>query len=924
MALYEVYTFGGGDALDATFHMVNSVLGTDTYTTAIKISLGFGFIWVLLNTAFKGKFGGVSQWLIAYMVIFNVLFVPKANIVIVDRIDKGLTTSAISDVPWGLAYFAHISSKVGDVITRTMELASSLPNDLNYHQNGALFGSTLVERAGQFKIVDPEFSESINSFVKQCVFYDLMNGIYTMEDLFNAPDVWKFLSEHRGSPYRAFSLNGQYITCREGVNQLSTLWSTQIDKAATVYGQRFFRRLDGPNAKAQLLATLPTSYQYIAGVSEDAGNLMRQNMMINAFEAAVSSAGAEVDANAAITNYVQTRADTQANSAYKATARQASKFVPLLRVVFECLYYGAFPLLLLAAMLPIGASILRNYFLAFVWIQSWGPLYAVLNILMTLEARGKSIAASSLLNDSHALTILTKTGIETINADIATLAGYLSISIPFIAAGIAKGASAFTHLAGSILSVAQGAASRAAEEGTTGNINFGNSTQGVHAYNNTSANQIRTSGSLDVGSMSQSMGDGSMLTYTPDGRAVLNARGAHSDLPGASIDLNQSRNQAFSREASNLENLSQDQSIQSREALASAYAKTLNFDQHRGLSQGSSEAFRTSEQTAHSQEAALLREHAESFSKISGLSITDSAQMLASASAGLSFKSMVGFGPKGGLEARFTGMTTAEQKEAYDKAQRYAESHNLRDSFSNVTQAVADGSYETSDRAGQELRDSIRSDLMKNQELAQSSSLHHSQADSLRQSLAESESSGASVHGSLNQRLFETLAQQKTPTGGIMGTEQARALLNSTDPNDRQLVHSVANQIVEAEISNIKSHAMPNANLQNTFEHDQKTFGTSHNPQNFYNQNVDATHQQALDTGIAVNNPVNDKHKNNAQNMMRQQQAEMDKQGWGPDTKGTVEDKQKEWKDNLPLKTVSRGLKNVAESVTLGGYDAKD
>lgn len=60
-AAYEVYTFGGGAALDATFHMINSVLGSNNYKAALRIAMGFGFIWVLLSIAFKRIFPTKSR-----------------------------------------------------------------------------------------------------------------------------------------------------------------------------------------------------------------------------------------------------------------------------------------------------------------------------------------------------------------------------------------------------------------------------------------------------------------------------------------------------------------------------------------------------------------------------------------------------------------------------------------------------------------------------------------------------------------------------------------------------------------------------------------------------------------------------------------------------------------------------------------------
>ena len=77
--------------------------------------------------------------------------------------------------------------------------------------------------------------------------------------------------------------------------------------------------------------------------------------------------------------YTEARAEAQTVSAYRAIGRQAETWVPLLKIVFECLYIGAFPMAVLLMLTPAGAAIFRTYVTGLVWLQSWGPLYAVLH-----------------------------------------------------------------------------------------------------------------------------------------------------------------------------------------------------------------------------------------------------------------------------------------------------------------------------------------------------------------------------------------------------------------------------------------------------------------------------------------------------------------------------------------------------------------
>ncbi len=878
-----VYTFGGGDALTATFNMVKSVIGTDDYTTAIKISLGFALMWVLLESAFKGVYKPTVQWAMTFMLLFNILLVPKVDIKIVDRLDHGVANSVITKVPWGLGWFASMSSRVGDVITRKMEMASSLPNDMQYHKTGVLFGSHLIEKASRFRIVDSEYAKDMESFIKQCVFYDIYYGKYTLDELVKARDIWQFINQKGQSPIRAFSLKGEFKTCREGAANLASAWDTQIDKTANFYGKQLFRKLDSDDAKVELLAKLPGSYRYILGVSQQAGNIMRQNMMVNAFQSAIKNSSSELGADAAITNYVHTRAESQATAAYKSAGKQAEKFVPLLRVVFESLYYGAFPLILLAMMLPIGAMIAKNYFMAFVWIQSWGPLYAILNLLMTLEARTDSLAMSTIGQGEHAITLMTQSGVHDVNISIGVLAGYLSMSIPFIAAGITKGVGSFTHLATSMLHIAQSAGTHAAEEGTTGNIRLGASSQGVHSYNTTSANQWQTSSMVDGGSQRYVAPDGSLQKTTADGRSILDAGGAHSNMPTAGLEIGRSVQSAMTNEAGRLESMAQDQQMQSRQSEYSVFAKSGLFDMGQTHSITSADGYKSTEQAGLAKEASALKGHTETFSADNQVDTRDGAQLMAAASASIPFQSLLKIAGVG-LSSEFRGMTEAGQREVYSKAQNYAEQNNIRDLASSGVNHMLDRSFNETDNQSAAVRDSMRADWSQAQDLSRTSGISHSQAEQLRSSLASTETNGVSFRGNMSQEFWEWIQEQPANVGGMhqgrMGMDGARTMLNSTSSGDQEMLQGYVSDFVQHKVANISGSGKQEPSLANRYEQNASDFSHNGRPENLYSEgqaqiaSVSASHH--------LNQPIDSDYKNEASAGLKsiRSQVELDEKAY--------------------------------------------
>jgi conjugal transfer mating pair stabilization protein TraG len=89
--------------------------------------------------------------------------------------------------------------------------------------------------------------------------------------------------------------------------------------------------------------------------------------------------------------------------------------------------------------------------------------------------------------------------IESVNANTAVLAGYLIASVPFIAAGMARGAMAISGQATSFLAPSQSAAEEAAREASTGNISLGNTTMDNFSYNGRQGNAWTDAPSYQTG-----------------------------------------------------------------------------------------------------------------------------------------------------------------------------------------------------------------------------------------------------------------------------------------------------------------------------------------------------------------------------------------------------------------------------------------
>ena len=483
MPVWEIYTYGNGEFLSMIFNGVVALVGDSNFTTLMRLAGIFGLMWVSIKAAL---YRGPVEWtyVLWFMLIYGVLFVPKVDVVIVDRLDNN-HTRVVANVPWGLGTFAGATAKIGDWFTRSTEAVMTLPDDLRYQRNGVVFGSTLIEAASQFEITDGRFAGNMSEFTRQCVFYDVLFRRYTWTDLLEAEDAWEFIKSNTASTSRSFAYiaadgSQSIIACQTGAQGvLSTDWNTEIDRAKRLYGKRFNSNLTMTDAAAKLMSDLPVSYDYLAGISKSGGDIIRANMMANLFRRAFGNAAAAADAGAAAQDFAVAQAEQQQRSTYAVMGKLASKFLPLLKNIYEGLLYGMFTFLFLVFMLPIGVKIFLAYLKNIVWLQLWAPLYAILNLLMTLHTQSGSTAAAAQLG-GQALSLATHSGLMAVNDDTAIIAGYMGLSIPLIAYGLVSGGQmALTQLAAQVGAVAQTAANQASAAAATGNINLAN----LGAYN---------------------------------------------------------------------------------------------------------------------------------------------------------------------------------------------------------------------------------------------------------------------------------------------------------------------------------------------------------------------------------------------------------------------------------------------------------
>ena len=806
--MYELFTLGGGTYLVDLLNAVAAITSGGAYITLAQLAGVAGLAWVLFRTAFGGSWRDNAKWMLLFVAVWGAMIVPKATVRVVDRLDPTLAPAVVANVPIGLALFASLTSQVGDGLTRLTEQAFTLPNDLAYQRHGLIFGARLAAKATRLEITDAVFARNVRGYARQCVFHALLLGHVTADDLRESTDLWRLVTatgspSAGASPARMFefatrgaagaagatTIDRQVVTCRDGAARLGAQWNAEIQRAGTIFGRRIFpgARTDAL-ARAELLAALPASHTFLIGASRSAAEIMRQQMVLNAVHDAGEQWAAEAGNAAALRAYTEARAEAQTVSAYRAIGRQAETWVPLLRIVFECLYVGAFPMAVLLMLTPAGGAIFRSYVTGLVWLQSWGPLYAVLHRISMGEAAERMSAAALMPGGDIGISLVAQAGIRAVASDVAVMSGYLSMSVPFLAAALAYGLSKATVLATSVLAVGQDAASAAAHEGTTGNLSLANTGYDTHRFATLEGRQIRTSAHVDTDRYTGYAPAGAGFTVAGDGTPIADAGAATSRIPAAGVRLSESLATSHEQRAAEARSLSRHWSAEAGEARNAAVTDATGLIERYSHDVSTGEAHARGVTESESAQVQALEAHYDRMSETTGLTKNQTAALVGAAKVGGGWDFIVKLGADG--SASWRGQTI--EKESWDAVKDYAESHQVTDLWSGVSEASRRYSTATGESEAASLDESLSANLTRMRTFQERASLARQESESWSEQAAQVRSDAQGIERELGQPFFAWLSEREGSDGRAIGAAGAMRIASPQTPEDAEALREHA------------------------------------------------------------------------------------------------------------------------------------
>lgn len=763
-----ITTYGGGEVFVYVFNAIAMLMKTNggIISPLSKIALSTGLIYITAVMFFKSDLQEGAKWLIWVLAATTFMTTAKTSVWIKDPITMPVAQE-VKNVPVILATVAATVSSVGKIITEEMEQKFTLPDDLKYHKTGTVFASALMSQTKNFRITNPEFSENIENFVNRCVVIPAKIGTkFTKDDIQKAPDIWEFLKD-KASPLLRFSYRDSdgvtKLTCKEGVTKLGAKWKTEITNASAVYGTR----VNGRTLKATEFNNYLTDiYGMMTGMARSAEQILRQEMMINAIEQSPNNKLSELGG---ASNYAATKALLQQRSTYAVAGDIAAKTLPLFKNVVEAIAYALFVFVAVLALLPNGWKIMTAYVGILVWTQLWAPLYAVLNLIMTLCAKNESLAYSS----KYGMSLLTSQAVHSANADMMTMAAWLSVSIPFLSYGILKqGAGAFVSLAQSLGSAMQSASSGVAAETVSGNYSMANVSMGTQAYNNHTANKIETSMAYNTGQIrsvdsagieSLTQADGS-TSYVDQDRSNLST----------SIMLKSYMQSDLSKAFETSTNFAQTQSTRAWKSLEASTGSGMNTLSHIAENWNSGENYANSTAFSNADAFHQLMNQAHSIAKSENISVGKALDVVVSGGLNAPGSGITGVsaGVNGSLGVNSNRSDSQNHNQSFDKSmQKAVNVERLINDVKTLTEGTEHSGLH-------QMAKDISSQFQESHGYAQEAQAALTQSQTLSERLNSSEGTSVETQQDGTKKVQDYIAAQKDDYGNAIGGRRAAQIIN--------------------------------------------------------------------------------------------------------------------------------------------------
>lgn len=807
---YEIYVISNSDLFREGFNAIATFCNSEGFRSTTWIGSAIAIILTIMAYVKQHDVMIYLKWLVVYTFVFNILLGTTSTVAIINTSDQTVPAQVVDNVPFGLALPAHLITAFGYGFSSGIEVVFSMPDEEQYHKTGMLFGSNLFRLSLASQLDDPQIMNDMNNFVRSCVVGDiLINKKYTFKDLLNSTDIWALMTS-RPSPIRGIFMNGSFKTCIQAASILTKEINTYSSKTAPAILSKFIPSRN-PYTPIAINTMLTSSYQYFRASSKTASEILRQNIAINAFRSGLKNYAAEVGSIAGMENMSNTMSMNNTRMAWSSSRHIGTETLPLMQVVLLLLMVCLFPLVVTLTLIPgLGFNVFKNYLYSLLWLETWPIMYAILNMAMNFYLSSGSHSTVTLSN----INLLSQE-----HSDIAGIAGYLILAIPFLSMGIVKGM-AFTfnnaaqYLGGMLHSISQGTSASVA----MGNYSLGNVSTENATANSLNANKYDTNFTNMQGLSTQQLGNAATVTATSMGGSVYATGHGMSQL-ATSVSAAENAAASLSTQA--------DQSLRSAMTHSSQYMQSKGQNEALGLSDtsGVSSNVDHAMSTIDTLTNALAKREgittADAYQKFSKESISFGA----SASAGFGIGVKVGAQLSGNVSGGASSLHDGNHSTSSNSDISASEARDFREAVNTVKSYSQAHSYSKQNTDAENLAIQTGADISKAEGLSSSAQFIQSHSQAINTNFSQA---------------FANYVQKNYP-------EEATAILSAT--GDSPLIarqQSLADQFIQTHAKDLaKQYSLDSFNVHSGMN----PMGTTVDRSKYLTQNYQRNTQAVQSSG---------------------------------------------------------------------------
>ncbi len=827
---YVIYTYGGGDLLDSVFNALAKIFETDNkYLTPVgSMALMLGGVYAAIKATFKGDIAIIGKhWMIPSIIVFLVLFSPKTTVWIKDEVTRTAPIK-IDNIPFGISFFTSIGSTVSHHLSVLIEETMLPGNAGRATTGGILYGAKAVAKIRDIQIQDPILLKNTKEYLRQCYMLPYVIGNFGGKklDAQKAKDLLDFLTKYPAKrlgikPTNKDGSVANFMTCKEAGIMLKA--DINAESRSPLLMKQFAATLgistkDEVSMNRRIRAMTGDVFSYLGQGHDNINAWMQQAMMLNANRESYDDWREKYGHPRVYPELIKmqaTRGLFQQSMGSIIGAEMSESMIPAAaQPTMLALVVMLFVIILPFAMLPGGWVFIVTGVKLMIWVCTWPVFYTIIHALAMIQLKD-SVGAWG----ESGLSLAGQAGFtELIMMKYAAVQSLITAT-PLISFAIVF-ASPYA-----LSSIAAGIANVTAAMPLGGSMADGSLQMKQKSYDNTTAGQHNIAPTLTMGSnvidgaISSKIGqDGQSMILTEQGSQLINN---HNGAEGVVASANESLTSAQSDMAA----LTKRQS----ENATTSSAKTADLAKSFASGTATSDLISTSE--------------AESLKDLFGDNTTLAKNTTIGETQSTGTTSDIGIGVPSAFST-FTGISGGTRVNASnthdirsDQSQQNRQTYDK--AMEKIQTAAKTGNFSTSNSEDTRLAESLRSDLIEQEQISRDMAKTQQAIDTYSNQLSYATTNSGTINRNLNEPfLREVMARHPE----LASPEHARRWA----ANHKQEADIIGQEIIRA---------------NNPFE-------TPH--YKAWVANMDKNTPSLQDTTIAGTDSLESRYRENAEKLMEQ------------------------------------------------------